>query len=1098
MSLQPDVPRITSKLRSIALSLILFSSTLFAQGVNSSIVGTLTDPSSAVVPGVRVTAANANTGVRMAAVTDGSGNFRIPYLQPGSYNIEAEATGFKRFVRSGISLELDRELRIDVKLETGQVSESISVTGAAEMVQTETGALSTTVENRQVVNLPLLGRNPQEFKNLSPGVIKNRDGDIVTNGGMVRKDPYYIDGAHSSNHVWGGTPVNPNPDVVSEVKVVTNSFSAEYGQTSGSVMLANTKSGTNQLHGTLFEFLRNDKLNAGNYYNGQKNILRFNQFGGTAGGPVVKNKTFIFGGLQYTRQRGTTVFNNYTLPQAGFRNGDFSGILAEQLGLDALGRPVFRNQIFDPRTQRTVANAAGTNVVLRDAFSGNRIPASRLSPAALKLQSFYPAPLTSAVAANYNASGSNVTNQYALDLKGDHNFSDTDKIMGRYSVTGNNQIYPQLFNSLIGGGTSSGTDLTNTARQAVLNYIHIFGARTTNDLHLSYFRTFPKRYNAGFGKLSHADLGILGMNTANEKKGAPLIDFTGTGAFASLGSPSGSLLLEKQESFALVNITTLVRGSHTIKFGGEIRKLRTDNIQPQPDNGRFTFSNLFTDQRGFNNTGYDYAGFLLGLPQAYTYENYPGYISPRTSVYAVFVQDDIRVSKRLTLNLGLRWDAPLYWSERKNRSGVFDLDQRRFVQFGTNGFRTTNWDQDWNNIGPRFGFAYSPFSKSSTVVRGGYGLFSISQQGFGQSGGLPRQPIFADADAGRYTSTDLLTPKTTLDLIPYTPADKTGANAVSVAIYPAKNPVAYFQQWNLNIGHQISNYFFEVGYAGSRGVHLPYGNYNLNAIGPNGAAAAQGRLIAPYIAYPQYPNGVTVNTSIGSSNYNSLQVKVERRFRQGLGFLAAYTFQKTMAVGDLGYRDPLGNRNLDRGIEPNSAPHRFTIAYTYALPFGKGQRWLTGGVAAYVLGGWEVNGITTIQSGFPLTVTTAQNQCQCGAINRPNVSRDPNVSSDKRSVNQWFDTTAFSIPPQYTIGNAGRGLFFGPGLINHDLNLGKRFVTPMLGEKSNLEFRAEMYNLTNTPYFANPNTTLGQATFGRITAVSAGSRTIQMALKLNF
>lgn len=1058
-------------------------------------VGTATDATGAVVPGVQIVAINVNTGVRSTATTDGSGNFRVPYLQPGTYNVEAEAQGFKRFVRQGIPLELDRELRVDVRLETGAISDSVSVTAEAALVQTETGALSTTVENRQVTSLPLLGRNPQDFKTLSPGVVRNRDGDVVTNGGMVRKDPYYIDGAHSSNHVWSGTPVNPNPDVVSEVKVVTNSFSAEFGQTSGSVMLANTKSGTNELHGTLFEFLRNDKLNAGNYYTGQRPILRYNQFGGSAGGPIKRNKTFVFGGLQFTRQRGTTVFNNYTVPLDPFRRGDFSSILGPQLGSDALGRPVFRNQIFDPATAREVQTANGP-VVVRDPFPGNIIPTNRLSPAALKLQSFYPQPLTNAVAANYGTSGSTVSNARAIDVKLDHNFSDRDKLMGRYSNSQNEQLMPQLFNNLIGGGPNFGTSSRNNAHQGVLNHVHIFGPRTTNDLHLSYFRTFPKRYNAGYGELSQADLGILGMNTANEKKGAPLIEFTGTGSMTALGSPSGSLLLEKQESMALVNITTLVRGRHTWKFGGEIRKLRTDNIQPQPDNGRFVFNNLFTDQRGFNNTGYDYASFLLGLPQNYTYENYPGYISPRTSVYAAFIQDDFRVNSKLTLNLGLRWDAPLYWNERFNRSGVYELDQRRFVQFGTDGFRTTNWEQDYNNFGPRFGFAYSP--RNNSVIRGGYGMFTISQQGFGQSGGLPRQPIFADADAGRYSTVDQINPRATLDLIPYTPADKTGANALSIGIYPAKNPVAYFQQWNLNIGQQFGAYLFEVGYAGSRGVHLPYGNYNLNAIRPDVAPEARGRFIAPYVMYPQFPNGVTVNTSIGSSSYNSLQVKVERRFARGLGFLAAYTFQKTMAVGDLGYRDPLGNRNLDRGIEANSAPHRFTIAYTWALPFGKGMRWVTGGPLSYVIGGWELNGITTKQSGFPLTVTTAQNQCQCGAINRPNLIGDPVLSSDQRSVDQWFNTAAFAIPAQYTIGNAGRGLFFGPGLINFDLNLGKRFATPFAGERSNLEFRAEFYNITNTPYFANPNTTLGQATFGRITAVSGSPRTSQMALKFNF
>jgi TonB dependent receptor len=1020
----------------------------------------------------------------------------MPYLQPGQYTVEAEAPGFKRFVRQNINLELDRELRINISLETGQLTESVNVTAEAPLVQTETGALSTTVENRQVVNLPLLGRNPQEFKALSPGVVEN-GGDIVTNGGMVRKDPYYIDGAHSSNHVWGGTPVNPNPDVVSEIKVVTNSFSAEFGQTSGSVMLANTKSGTNEFHGTLFEFLRNDKLNAGNYYTHQRNVLRYNQFGGTVGGPIIRNKTFFFAGLQLTRQRGTTLFNNYTVPIDSFRQGDFSSVLGGQLGTDALGRPVLRNQIFDPATTRTVRNAQGQDVVVRDPFPGNIIPQSRFSPAALKLQSYYPAPMTGATFANYNDFGSNITNQYAFDLKVDHNFSDSDKLMGRYSQNHNDQAMPQLFGTLIGGGTSSGITSKNTARQAVLNHVHVFGARTTNDLHLSYFRTFPHRYHAGYGEVGLEDFGIFGMPNGAEKLGTPLIDFNGLTGAASLGSPSGALLIEKQESFAIVNIASLIRGRHTIKFGGEIRKLRTDNIQPQPNNGRFYFNNLFTDQRGFANTGVDYASFLLGLPYNYAYEMYPGFISPRTSVYAAFVQDDIRVTRKLTLNLGLRWDAPLYWHERMDRSGIFDLDQGRFVQFGTDGFRRTNWEQDFNNFGPRFGFAYSPFDGGSTVLRGGYGMFTISQQGFGQSGGLPRQPIFADADAGRYNSVDQINPRLTLDQIPYEPADKTGSNARSVSIYPAKNPNAYFQQYNFNIQQQVGTFLFEVGYAGSRGVHLPYGNYNLNAIPVNLAAQARGRFIAPYVPYPQYPNGVTVNTSIGSSNYNSLQVKVERRFTSGLGFLAAYTFQKTMATGDAGYRDPLGNRDLDRGIEGNSAPHRFTLAYTYQLPFGKGRRWLNSGPLTYALGGWEINGITTLQSGFPLTVSTAQNQCQCGAINRANVSADPRLG-DEQSLDQWFNTSVFSIPEQFTIGNAGRGLFFGPGLTNFDVNIGKRFMIPAFGEGSNLEFRGEFYNLTNTPYFSNPNTTLGQGTFGRITAVRGSSRQAQLALKFNF
>jgi hypothetical protein len=1084
--------------KSVLAYFLLAASMLWAQGNNATIVGSVSDPSGAVMPGVAVVATNVNTNVRSSVVTDGSGNFQIPNLQPGMYQVEVQSTGFKRFIRQNVSLEIDRQLRLNAVLEPGAVSESVNVSAEAPLVQTETGALSTTMETRQVASLPLLGRNPQELKALIPGVARNRDGDVVAQGGMVRKDPYYIDGAHSSNHVWGGTPVNPNPDVVAEVKVMTNSFSAEYGQASGAVMMATTKSGTNDLHGTLFEFFRNNKMNAGNYYTHQIPVLRFNQFGGTIGGPVIKSKTFFFLATQLSRQRNQTVFSNVTLPLAAFKQGDFSSVLGAQVGTDALNRPVFRNQIFDPATARTVKNSAGVDVVVRDAFPNNRIPTSRFSPAAVRLQSIFPLPQANSVAANYNSVGTNKSDVYSYDMKVDHIFNESNRIMGRYSREQSDQENAMLFDTVTGGGPNFGPLITNPGYQAVLNYIHVFGGASTNDLHLSYFRRYPHRYPAGYGVAGLSDYGISGLPNATEKLGTPLIDFAGTGSVTSIGSPSGTLLLEKQESFALVNISSLIRGKHTIKFGGEVRRLRTDNIQPQPDNGRFTFNNLFTDQRGFNNTGYDYASFLLGLPSNFTYEIYPGFISPRGSVYALFVQDDIRVARNLTINIGLRWDAPLYWSERKNRSGIFSLDKGRFVQFGTEGFRTSLHEQDWLNIGPRFGFAWTPVAGGNTVLRGGYGLFTLSQQGFGQSGGLPRQPIFADADAGRFATVDQVTPRATLDSIPWERANVTGSNALSVSIYPDKNPIGYFQQWNFNVEHQLGSMLVEVGYAGSKGAHLPYGGYNLNAIGPEQASAARGQFVAPYVPYPQYPNGVTVQSSIGSSYYHALQMKAERRFSAGLAFLAAYTWQRTMAVGDQGYRDPVNNRNLDRGVEANSTPHRFTIGYNYELPFGRGKRWVTGGVANQVLGGWEINGITTLQSGFPLVFASNVNTCQCGVTNRPNVAFDPRLGSSERTTERYFNVDAFSIPAQYQIGNAGRGLVYGPGLMNHDVNIGKRFFVPKLPERSNVEFRGEIYNLTNTPYFNNPNTSIGTATAGRITGVADTSRRMQLGLKLNF
>ena len=357
-------------------------------------------------------------------------------------------------------------------------------------------------------------------------------------------------------------------------------------------------------------------------------------------------------------------------------------------------------------------------------------------------------------------------------------------------------------------------------------------------------------------------------------------------------------------------------------------------MQPNPGNTQWQFSNLFTDQRGVGTSGFDYASFLLGLPRSLTYFIYPDYFRTRGSIYALFVQDDIRVSRKLTLNIGLRWDAPLWFHEKLNRTGVFDIDKGVYNQLGTNGFRDTPWQQDWKNFGPRFGFAYSPFGRDKTVIRGGYGLFSVGTSRSLRESFMELSPLFAEADGGKYTSTDSVNWRTTLDNVPFTPSGKTGAGYLAVNIYPDKNPMAYVQQWNTNVSHEFRGVLVEVGYAGSHGVHLPIGNnaiggYNVNTIPLRLATQARGQFIAPYVTYPQYPNGVTVRTWIGNSIYHSLQTKVEKRFGGGFGVLAAYTWQKTIASEDGNFRDPVANRRMDRGLEGNSVPQRLSVAWNY-------------------------------------------------------------------------------------------------------------------------------------------------------------------------
>jgi hypothetical protein len=458
------------------------------------------------------------------------------------------------------------------------------------------------------------------------------------------------------------------------------------------------------------------------------------------------------------------------------------------------------------------------------------------------------------------------------------------------------------------------------------------------------------------------------------------------------------------------------------------------------------------------------------------------------------VQDDIRVTRNLTINLGLRWDAPLYYHEAEDRSGVFDLNKGEYQRLGQNGFRRTPWKNDVNNFGPRFGFSYNLANK--TVIRGGYGMFSVGTMSSGAFGFMLSDPIFADADVGRYNTVDQVNWRTTLDRIPYAPSDKTGRNALSVSVFPDDNPMSIFQQWNLNVQQEWAGNMFEIGYAGSLGSHLQYGNYNLNAIPVDQAPLAQGRRIAPFVLFPQYPNGVNIATWIGSSSFHSLQIKSERRFSRGLSHIASFTFSKMIDVGQQGYRDPLFNRNLDRGIGPDSAPYRFTFAPTYEFPFGRGRRFLGANRALdLAFGGWEATAIVTLQGGFPLTPGNNIDTCVCGAVVRPNVSGNPNLPKSERTVNRWFNTGVFSSPAQWTIGNAGRGLVWGPGLANWDLTVSKFFN---INERFRVQYRAEAYNLTNTPYFNNPNVSSGTGTFGRVTAVSNQPRLMQMALKLYF
>lgn len=1069
---------------------------LYGQANTASIRGTVTDASNAVVPHAEVTLTETGTGTASSVHTNDVGEYLFEFLAPGNYRLEAKAPGFKSSVREGITLDLARQLRVDMKLETGQVTETLDVTGQAPLVETENGSLGTTIQNQMVTALPNLSRNPQQYELLVPGVVNTSNGP-VTNGGLVRIDPYYIDGLDSSNHVWSGTPVNPNPDVIQEFKTLTNSYSAEYGESSGATMIAVTKSGTNAYHGTAFEFWQNDALNAGDFFAHTVSNLRYNQFGGTFGGPIRKNKTFFFVDTQLTRQKSAVALTNLTVPTAAFRAGNFSSLIGAQVGTDALGIPAYADEIYDPLTQRQVTTASGSSVWVRNPFPGNMIPASRFSPAALDVQALYPLPQLQQNFTNFNAFGASTATTNEWDVKLDHIFSESDRISLRYSEHDAASQQPSAFGYAAAGGPQPGTlgpgdTLRNDGRQAVLNYVHIFSPRATNDLNIGWQNQYPNRIVPGWGTVSQNSLGIYGLPDGADKYGTPYFAFTN---FEALGSTDDTLFFEWQTQDTLSDTFSLNIGKHNIRIGGIARKLLTNNFQPEGQESTWSFNNDFTNQPGIAGTGFDYADFLLGLPTTMTYSIFPGYFRSRASVYGLFAQDDFHVSRNLTLNLGVRWDIPLWYHEEDNLSGVFDLSLNQYVKFGANGFRTTPWDYDIKNIDPRFGFAWSPLGNSTLVVRGGYGIFTVGLDDAGAYGFMATSPFFADSDLGRYSTVDQIHWNTTLDSIPYAPVSTSGSNAKSVTVYPAHNPMAYVQQWNMNVETQYKNILFETGYVGTRGVHLSYGAYNENAIPVSESTAAQGNFVSPYVPYPQYPQGVTINQWIGSSDYNALQIKAERRFANGLAFVLSYTWSKNIDVGSAGYRDPVDDRQLDRGLSANNAANRVVAAYNYQLPIGPGRRWLTKGILGNTIGGWQINGITTYQSGFSLTPGLSNNNCVCGnSLAVPNVTSNPMTGS--QTLGAWFNTSVFSYPAEYTIGDAGRGLITGPGIFDTDLNVEKHFALPWR-EGMQLEFRAEFFNAFNHPQFNNPDVNLGDANFGKITS-AANPRKGQLALKLYF
>lgn len=1165
-----------------AVAVLTLSVSAWAQSSTGILQGRVVDSSGLAVPEAQIAIQNSRTGVRQVLPTNSEGRFVQPYLQPGQYQLTVGKAGFQTYIASEINVAVLQTVTLDVKLNVGEVTTTVEVTAGTVQLSTATSSIATVVENKQMQDLPLDARNPFALTLLTPGVIPTtscypdragcRTGPTLWSGpspwmggGRNATSEFTIDGTSISGAAQdAGVNVpmySPSIESVEEFSVVVNSMSAEYGRTGGGVVNVATRAGTNQWHGVAFEFLRNSKLDANDFFANRAGIplgsSRRNQFGGSIGGPLVipkrydgHDRTFFFFNVQSTRARNASMFTT-TVPLPEWIQGDFSNLR------NSSGQP---NTIYDPQT--TATDASGNSV--RQPFPNNVIPKDRIDPVAAKLRTYYVLPNTTPTnpfsqTNNYNRNRKMDRPDDRLDLRLDHNISDRFRVFGRVSFM---QLAIDPTNIFGNPGTPFDDGVrSDRSYNSALNSIYTFNPTTILNLNFGFGHYLDERspYSAGF------DITELGFPKAVRDQAATLaLDFPAVSIaeVEGLGQSGGPWLLYAPTTYIGRGDLTKVRSNHTVKFGGEYRKSFLNHWQYGPSTS-FSFNRGFTQRNPVQASatqGFGFASFLLGTMSGGSLSHrWP--VSNVSSYLGFYIQDDWRATQSLTLNLGLRYDVDIPRTERYNRLSYFDIsapspiagkvpgypDLRGATRFVTPQDRR-QMPTDLNNWGPRFGFSYKPFSK--TVFRGGYGLMyaaSVMQASAnpGQDGFRGSTNVISSLDGGGTPATFLSNP------FPYgfnlplgaTEGPNSGASTnLGLSIGDAffndwANPV--IQQWNFNVQRELRfGLIIEAGYIGSKGNHLIDGEgsqtYNqlpasygdlgnsLNSLVPNpffGVITNSNSILSkPTVvrsqllkAYPQYVNINATSKPTANSLYHAFTLRAERRFSAGLGLLLSLTAgkmiddsstQASWLGGTSGSKQDFYNRQGERAVSAQDVSRRLVLSGNYDLPFGKNRKFLSGipTAANFIIGGWQVNGILTLQTGTPIIITQNQNNTYLGSAGqRPNNngrSAEKTGPATER-LNQWFDTAVFSYAQAFRFGNAPRTLpdVRNPGTNSVDFSLFKTF---RIRELVSFQFRAEAYNLTNTPQFLGPGSQLGGTAFGVVNSIGNSPRQIQFALKLMF
>lgn len=1138
-----------------------------AQTITGTILGTVTDPAGAAVPSAEVTVTNRETNQAIRALTNDRGYFEAPYLRPGPYEVRVAAQGFKAIERKAVALQVESRLRLDFQLEVGDVSTTLSVTEEAPLIESSTASLGQVITSRTIGDLPIRGRNVFDLVGLSPGVQVNPRAmgdvastgsnaaplfvlsDISINGGRYRSNDFTLDGVSVVLPENNNYAISPTPDGTQEFKVQTNSYGPEFGRSGGGVINVVTKGGTNRFHGSVYEYFRNDRLRANNFFANARNqargIFHFNMFGASAGGRLVKDRTFFFGEYQGHRESTSFGGQSLTMPTMAQRTGDFSGLRA------ANNQPI---TIYDPFT--TVSIPAGG--FTRTAFPGNRIPAARMDRVAVNLTSFLPAPNRPgdgpALINNWAYAPKNATNSDQWSMRIDHRFSDNHSLFGRVSrntgLNSNSGEFGTLADAAMGA-------IENRVLNGVVNGTRLLSPTRVLNYRLGAARRFEGRLPIHQGKVDIAALGFPQyLVNAFDPKFAMFPRISPGGYFA-FGQTPGDPIRRGNDIYTGVIEASEIRGRHTFKYGADLRMYNQTPLQGFPVQHSYGFARSQT--QGPNplvasiTAGDGFASFLTGFG-AGSIQNTPS-LAIRNAYTAFYFNDEMKFG-RLTLNLGIRWEYEQPRMERYNRFASFDFARPFPIQVpgmsnlagvlthpGQENEPRSHFDPARRNFGPRIGLAYRLSNK--TAIRTGYGIFysprwgTTSAGGFGVSGEEINTQWVSSLDgvtpmnliSNPFPTGVLVAPTSRAQLL------LVGQN-LNIQDRRSRNNI-YTQQWNFGVQHQLPGQMvLEAAYAGNKGTRLPVGliwnqiptsfqslGAQLNqqvtnpffGLAPTGPLAARtvtrGQLLRPY---PQYVTISTLNPArtqhMGSSIYHSAALRVEKRFSQGMNFVVAYTNSKLIddasgrIFGENGNPPAVqDNYNLraERSLSEGDVSQRLVFNHTVDLPFGRGRKFAAGSRALDLLiGGWTVSGQASFVTGFPVWLSSTGNSGVGSSRLRPNsTGRSAKLEGTVQSrLRNYFDTSAFTVPAAFTFGNTSRTLpdVRAPGRRSYDLAVSKSFL---IKEPLSLQFRAETFNLTNTPYFGgvnrigtNPGNNLGSGNFGVIED-STGERQVQFSLR---